>query len=124
MAKARKGDLLSCEVCGLIVTVDEMGLGMADIVCCKMPLAKGKSAAEKAKKKTLLAVKAPAKAVKTVAAKAKAPAKPVAKAVAKSKAPAKKPAPVKAAPVKAAPISKPAAKKLEPVKAKAAKTKK
>ena len=119
MAKARKGDLLSCEVCGLIVTVDEMGLGMADIVCCKMPLAKGKSAAEKAKKKVSLALKAPVKAVKTVAAKAKAPAKPVAKAVPKPKAPEKKPAPVKAIPV-----AKPAAKKPEPVKAKTAKTKK
>ena len=96
MVKAKKGDVLSCEVCGLIVTVDDIGLDMAEIDCCKMGMAKGKAAADKVKKKTLLAVaKAPAKAVKPVAAKAKAPAKkPAAKAApkAKAKVPAKKPA--------------------------------
>jgi hypothetical protein len=132
MVKAKKGDLLSCEVCGLIVTVDEIGLDMAEISCCKMDMAKGKPAADKAKKKGLLApVKAPVKAVKPVAAKAKAPAKPAAKVTAapKPKAAVKKAAPAKAkAPVKkaakAAPKAKAAVKKAAPAKAKATPVKK
>ncbi len=92
MAKARKGDVYSCEVCGLIVVVDEVcGCATADLLCCKAPMGKGKAAAVKARKKAL-ALKAPA-------------AKPAAKAKAK---PAKKAAP-KAAVKKAAP-KKPAAK--------------
>jgi hypothetical protein len=123
MVKAKKGDLFSCEVCGLIVAVDEIGLGMAEISCCKMGMMKGKAAADKAKKKGLLAAaKAPAKAVKPVAAKAKAPAKPAAKVAPKPKAAVKKAAPVKVAPVKAVPAKKPAAPKppaaKAPVKAK------
>jgi hypothetical protein len=120
MVKAKKGDVLSCEVCGLIVTVDDTGLDMAEIDCCKMSMAKGKAAADKAKKKTLLAVaKAPAKAVKPVAAKAKAPVKPAAKAAPKAKAKAPVKPAAKAAPkAKAkAPAKKPAAKKPAAAKA-------
>lgn len=125
MVKAKKGDVLSCDVCGLIVTVDEIGLDMAEISCCKMDMAKGKAAIDKAKKKGLLAAaKAPVKAVKTVAVKAKAPAKPAAKAAPKPKAvvkkaaPAKAKAPAKPAAKKVAPKPKAAVKKVAPVKAK------
>ena len=128
MVKAKKGDVFSCEVCGLIVAVDEIGLDMAELSCCKMGMAKGKAAVDKAKKKGLLAAaKAPAKTVKPVAAKAKAPAKPAAKAAPKPKAAVKKAAPAKVAPakvapVKVAPVTKPAAPKppaaKAPVKAK------
>ena len=118
MLKAKKGDVLSCEICGLIVTVDEIGLGMAEIDCCKMGMEKGKAAADKAKKKGLLAAaKAPAIAVKPVAAKAKAPAKPAAKAAPKAKAAVKKAAPAKVAPAKKPAAPKPPAAKA-PVKAK------
>jgi hypothetical protein len=119
MVKAKKGDLFSCEVCGLVVSVDECGLNMAEINCCKLGMSKGKAAAEKAKKKTLLAAaaKAPAKVVKPVAAKAKAPVKAAVKKAAPAKAAVKKAAPVKAAVKKAAP-AKAAVKKAAPAKAK------
>ncbi len=52
MAKAKQGDLFSCVECGLIVVVDEAcGCAAAEIVCCDLPMAKGKLAADKAKKK-------------------------------------------------------------------------
>ncbi|MBA4397228.1 MAG: hypothetical protein C0394_07590 [Syntrophus sp. (in: bacteria)] len=121
MLKAKKGDIFSCEVCGLIVAVDDIGLGMAEISCCKMDMAKGKAAADKAMKKNMLAAAiAKAKAVKPVAAKAPAPIKPAAKAAAKSKAAPVKAAPAKAAPVKAVP-AKPAPVKAAPAKKPAAK---
>jgi len=84
MAKLKNGDLLTCEVCGLVVIVDEAcGCAVGEIICCKdRPMVKGKAAAVKAKKKPTAkpAAKPAAKAVK---------AKPAAKA---KKAPAKKPA--------------------------------
>ncbi|MEI7637907.1 MAG: hypothetical protein WCJ37_11415 [Syntrophus sp. (in: bacteria)] len=99
MAKAKKGDLLSCELCGLVVVVDDVvGISMAELICCKEPMAKGKAAAEKAKKKATLKLKAPKAvaikkevktAVKAVPVKAKAIAKKVVKP-AIAKAPAKK----------------------------------
>jgi hypothetical protein len=102
MAKTKQGDLLSCSVCGLIVAVDEVcGCAETMVVCCDQPMAKGKLAADKVRKKA--AVKAsPRSAVKAVkagktakamaTAKAKiAPAKPAAKPAAKKalKAPKK-----------------------------------
>jgi hypothetical protein len=70
MAKAKKGEVLSCGSCGMIVSVDAGGVGMAEIICCKKPMAKGKAAAGKAKKK-LLSAKASTKAVKAAPKKAK-----------------------------------------------------
>jgi hypothetical protein len=103
MLKAKKGDVFSCEICGLIVTVDEIGLDMAEINCCKMDMAKGKAAADKAMKKTLIAAaKAPAKAVKAITAKAKPAAKAKAKPAAKAKA--KPAAKAKAKPAAKAPV--------------------
>jgi len=69
MANLRKGDLLSCEVCGLVVAVDEAcGCAVGEIVCCKnKPMVKGKAAATKAKKMKAAAKKT----VKKPAAKAK-----------------------------------------------------
>lgn len=95
MAKVKKGEYLSCELCGRVVVVNEVGAAVADILCCETAMAKGKPAAGK---------KAPAKAPK--AAKAKAPAKGVKKAAAK--APAK--AAAKAAPAKAKSTAKAASK--------------
>ena len=85
MAKAKKGDYLSCNECGLVVTVDEAcGCATADIICCDKPMVPGKAAANKIKKK--------AGAKKPAAKKAAAKAKPAKKAVAKAKPAAKKPA--------------------------------
>ena len=89
MAKAKKGDLLSCNECGLVVVVDEAcGCAAAEVICCDTPMAPGKAAANRAKKKA---------GAKKPAAKAVAKAKP-AKAVAKAK-PAK--AAAKAKPARA-----------------------
>jgi hypothetical protein len=95
MAKTKHGDLLSCSACGLVVTVDEVcGCFETVLVCCDQPMAKGKLAADKARKKA--AVKAsknsPVKAmkaggkVKAIAGSAKAknaPPKKAAKILAK-----------------------------------------
>ena len=53
MAKFKKGDVLTCEVCGLVVVVDDScGCAVGEIICCKkQPMAKGKAVADKAKKK-------------------------------------------------------------------------
>jgi hypothetical protein len=76
MAKLKKGDVMTCDVCGLVVVVDEScGCAVGEIICCKSkPMAKGKAAADKAKKK-----KAAAKASAKPAVK-KAGKKPAAKA--------------------------------------------
>ncbi len=85
MAKAKKGDYLSCNECGLVVTVDEAcGCATADIICCDTPMVPGKAAANKIKKKAA-AKKPAAKAVK-----AAAKAKPAKKTAAKAKPAAKK----------------------------------
>ena len=52
MAKTKQGDSLSCSVCGLIVTVDEVcGCDETVVVCCEQPMVKGKLAASKVRKK-------------------------------------------------------------------------
>lgn len=116
MAKAKQGDVLSCKECGLVVVVDEIsGYAEAAIVCCKQPMAKGKLAAAKAKKKAVAkAIPASAakalKAASPVKGKAKAAApKAATKATAKAPAKAAKPAPKK--PVKAAAKKAPKAAK-------------
>jgi hypothetical protein len=39
MAKVKSGDVLSCEVCGLTVIVDEeCGCATIDIICCEEPM--------------------------------------------------------------------------------------
>ncbi|KAF0159069.1 MAG: hypothetical protein FD159_816 [Syntrophaceae bacterium] len=93
MSKVKPGDVLSCEVCGLAVIVDEeCGCVITELICCDEPMGnKGPKPPKKAvaapKKKAV--VKKAKPAVKKYAAK-----KPVAK-----KAAAKKPA-VKKKPVK------------------------
>jgi hypothetical protein len=82
MAKAKKGDYLSCNECGLVVTIDEAcGCATADIICCGEPMAPGKAAANKIKKAA--AAKKPAAKVKP--AKKAAAKKPAKKAAAKAK---------------------------------------
>ncbi len=85
MAKTKKGDLLSCSVCGLVLTVDEIcGCEETMVVCCDEPMAKGKVAANKARKmisKEKAALPKPAK---------KGAAKPKRKAAPKKKAKAAK----------------------------------
>ena len=104
MAKAKKGDVFSCETCGLVVVVDDAcGCAAAEIVCCDEVMVKGRAAATKSKQKA--AKLAAAKTVAKVAAKVKSKiAAKAAKPTPKAKA-----APAKAAPVK--PAAKPAAKK-------------
>jgi len=96
MAKLKNGDLLTCEVCGLVVIVDEAcGCAVGEVICCKdTPMVKGKAAAAKAKKKALpVATAKPAAAKKAVKVKAAVPvkkpavkAKPAAKKVGKKAA--------------------------------------
>ena len=85
MAKVKKGDLFSCNACGLVITVDEAcGCATSELICCDEPMAKGKAAAAKARKAAAMSNE---KAIKPAAAKK----------TAKAKAPAaKKPAPPKA----------------------------
>ncbi len=97
MAKAKKGDLFSCDVCGLVVAVDEScDCAVGEIICCDVPMEKSKGPAKAKKKAAKPAKKAkkPAKAKKVKAApkrkvkpvkKAKKAAKPKAKAKAKAK---------------------------------------
>jgi sec-independent protein translocase protein TatB len=93
MAKAKKGDSLSCEVCGLVVVVDEAcGCAAAEILCCDQPMTKGKPAAKKKlAAKTAAAPAKPATKAAAKAAPAKVKAKASAKTVAKAKPAAKKP---------------------------------
>lgn len=82
MAKFKKGDVLTCEVCGLVVVVDDScGCAMGEIICCKSkPMIKGKAAADKAKKQKAAAKTAAKKVVKAKPAVKKAGKKPAAKA--------------------------------------------
>jgi len=62
MAKAKKGDYMTCNECGLVLVVDEAcGCAAADVICCDAPMKKGKAVAAK--------VKAKAKAAKKVVKK-------------------------------------------------------
>jgi hypothetical protein len=64
MAKIKAGDLLSCEVCGLAVIVDEECGCAAEIICCDEPMMnKGHVAS---KKKTVTASPKKKAAVKKV----------------------------------------------------------
>jgi hypothetical protein len=76
MAKTKQGDSLSCSVCGLIVTVDEVcGCDETVVVCCEQPMVKGKLAANKARKKMANAkITAPKAAAKVSAKPVKKPA--------------------------------------------------
>ncbi len=76
MSRVKAGDVLSCEVCGLAVIVDdECGCVMAEIICCEEPMInKGPSK----KKKAPAAVK-PRKADPEKKAKKKAVKKPAEK---------------------------------------------
>jgi hypothetical protein len=70
---------LACEVCDLVVVVDEeCGCAVGGLICCDEEMVKIKAPA-KAKKKAKPAAKAKKKAVKKVAKK-KAVKKPAAKA--------------------------------------------
>ena len=97
MAKAKKGDLFTCELCGLVVAVDEScDCVVGELICCDIPMEKGKAKMKKAAKPAKKAAKKP---VKKAAPKKAAPKKPV-----------KKAAPKKAAPAKAKKAAKPKAK--------------
>ena len=82
MSRVKAGDVLSCEVCGLAVIVDdECGCVMAEIICCEEPMInKGQSKKKKAPvavkpKKTVAEKKAKKKVAKKPADKKKKPAK-------------------------------------------------
>jgi hypothetical protein len=63
-ATAKKGDTLSCEVCGLSVVVDEVcGCAEAhEIICCDVPMKPKRARATKAKPRSAAKPKAKAKA--------------------------------------------------------------
>jgi len=89
MVKAKKGDYMSCDVCGLVVVVDE-ACGCAEaMVCCDKPMKKGKAAAAKIKTKAKAATKVAKKKAKPAKKAAKKPA-PKKRAVAKKKVAKKK----------------------------------
>jgi hypothetical protein len=76
MSRAKAGDVLSCEVCGLAVIVDEeCGCATIDLICCEEPMVN----IGPAKPKKIITAAAPKK--KAVVKKAKAAPKknPVAK---------------------------------------------
>jgi hypothetical protein len=99
MAKAKKGDQFTCELCGLVVAVDEScDCVVGELICCDIPMEKGKAKMKKAAKPAKKAAKKPVK---------KAAKKPVKKAAPKKAA--KKPV-KKAAPAKAKKAAKPKAK--------------
>jgi hypothetical protein len=51
MAKAKKGDLYTCEECGMVVCVeDPCGCSTCELICCDIPMTK-KAAKRTAKKK-------------------------------------------------------------------------
>ena len=89
MSKVKPGDVLSCEVCGLSVIVDEeCGCAMAELICCEEAMQnKGPKPPKKAA--------APKK--KAAVKKAPAAKKPAAKKPAAKKPAAKKPVPAKKA---------------------------
>lgn len=96
MSKVKTGDVLSCEVCGLAVIVDEeCGCATIDLICCEEPMVntgvsklKQIQAVAAPKKKTVVKKVKPAPKKKVVKKTAK---KPVKKAVKKnSKKPVKK----------------------------------
>jgi hypothetical protein len=89
MSKVKPGDVLSCEVCGLSVIVDdECGCAIAELICCEEPMEnKGPKPPKKvtaAPKKKAVVKKAKPAAKKPVAKKA-APKKAVKKPTAKKK---------------------------------------
>lgn len=91
MTKVKTGDVLSCEVCGLSVIVDEdCGCAITEIICCEEPMAnKGQIQPKNKPVKAALKKKAAVKKAKPVAKKkiVKKPAKKVVKKpVAKKKA--------------------------------------
>jgi len=52
MAKAKKGDLYGCEVCGLVVSVDDpCGCSTCELICCDVPMTKKAGKAKTTKKK-------------------------------------------------------------------------
>ena len=90
MSKVKAGDVLSCEVCGLAVIVDEeCGCATIDLICCEEPMIntgvskikKIQAAAAPKKKAVVKKVKAAKK--KTPVVKKKHVKKPVKKPVKK-----------------------------------------
>ena len=68
MAKAKKGDLFTCELCGIVVAVDEScDCVVGELICCDIPMEKGKAKMKKATKPAKKAKK-PAQAKKVKAA--------------------------------------------------------
>lgn len=65
MSRAKKGDILTCEVCGFsVVVVEECGCPTMGVICCEEPMInKGPAATKKiiAVKKAKPAKKKPAK---------------------------------------------------------------
>jgi hypothetical protein len=87
MSKVKSGDMLSCEVCGLTVVVDEeCGCATVEIICCEEPMV-NKGPVPPKKKATAVKKKAVVKKVTKPVAKKKVAPKPAAKKpVAKKKA--------------------------------------
>ena len=84
MSRAKKGDLLCCEVCGLAAIVEEeCGCANVGVLCCEEPMI-NKGPAPPKKKTAIKKAKTPKKKAVKKAAK-----KPAAKKAAKKK-PAKK----------------------------------
>jgi hypothetical protein len=77
MSRVKAGDVLSCEVCGLAVIVDdECGCVMAEIICCEEPMMnKGPSKKKKAPAPVKPKEKTSEKKAKKKADKKKKPAK-------------------------------------------------
>lgn len=91
MSRAKIGDVLKCEVCGLAVILDEdCGCATIDLICCEEPMIN----VGPAKPKKAQAIASPKKKAAVKKAKAAPKKKPAAK---KGQSPAKKKAVKKAA---------------------------
>ncbi len=88
MSNVKPGDVLSCEVCGLSVIVDEeCGCAIAELICCDEPM---ENKGPKPPRKVTAAPKKPAAKKAKPAAKKPAVKKVVAKKPAAKKKTAKK----------------------------------
>ena len=90
MAKAKKGDLFTCDVCGIVVAVDEScDCAVGELICCDVPMEKGKATMKKAAKPAKKAAKKSVKKAEPKKAAKKPVKKEAPKKTAKPKAKAK-----------------------------------
>jgi hypothetical protein len=72
MPRAKKGDLYSCEECGMVVAVeDPCGCSTCELICCDVPMTKKAGVAKSIKKKAVTSKAGTASKKAKTAAKSK-----------------------------------------------------